>query len=83
MGLGCRVGLAVVDAPQALGPIKNEKFRRSPNGDQNTNLDDVGARIIRVEDKVKNDSIPSHTDNQQQTSIFQPTDRDANTSPFV
>ena len=59
----------------------NEKFRRSPTGNQNTNLDDVGARKIRVEDKLKKDSI-SHS--QPTTNEhFQPTDRDANTSPFV
>ena len=31
----------------------NEKLRRSPTGDQNTNLDDVGARKNRVEDKFE------------------------------
>ena len=28
----------------------NEKFRRSPTGDKNANLADVGARYIMVED---------------------------------
>ena len=46
----------------------NGKFRRSPAGDQNTNLDDVGAKKIRVENKLK--KIQSHTHNQQQTSIL-------------
>ena len=46
----------------------NEKFGRSPAGDQNTNLDDVGARKIRVEDKFEK-NIQSYTHNQQQTNI--------------
>ena len=45
----------------------NEKFRRSPTGDQNTNLVDVGARKSGWRISLK--KIQYHTHNQQQTSI--------------